>query len=637
MVKNLRFYLSEIYIKNFLSFDEGNFTYLRSYNVLIGKNNSGKSNFVRIINTLSDLAKGQAFNKNYLFDGNIEKRPVVTLKFELSLELRRKFFEVLFDGNYLDMIIQTHGNESRYLRETKWKEKNGAITWLSNKGIINSIKIQIVYLKETNNFCIEQIKVIHDDLENEQVVYQLRTSISPFEAFAHDIQMSTKMSQNLENFFSSSDLKRTDNVMLSSIYDLIRRSSFGDVSKQYPLLPLMVSEVLSSFLNSIYVIPHDRRFEGELSVVDPATVNLELNGLNFVHYIYKLLNTDSKELWDDINIELKDYFPKLEELTQIVESGNRSTIIAKEQELSMKLKLENFGTGILNIAFFLTWLKIIGEKKFLFIEEPELFIYSGLQKKLLAKFLSVSDRIQIFITTHSYTFLSTQENLCSVYYIQKNQNRSIVYKVPQGEFSVIKTKLDIILEEYEEDQNMIYNDSFWIKFVNYVINKDEDQLWDFKQQLDWWNPECKNKEKSQVKFCNHIASFANAQGGVLLIGITDIIPRKIVGVEKREERTNSTLRLLKKLTNLEDTCISIRPINLKDTTGEERICWVIIIPQTREVIEVKNIDGSRYYPVRLGSGMDYSNYNETKKRKEDVKINNVKFIDNLIKLVNPMK
>lgn len=48
----MKFKISNIKINNFFSFKEAKFCILKDYNVLIGKNNAGKSNFFKMLNVL---------------------------------------------------------------------------------------------------------------------------------------------------------------------------------------------------------------------------------------------------------------------------------------------------------------------------------------------------------------------------------------------------------------------------------------------------------------------------------------------------------------------------------------------------------------------------------------------------------
>ena len=229
-----------------------------------------------------------------------------------------------------------------------------------------------------------------------------------------------------------------------------------------------------------------------------------------------MLSTDKKKWIDDINDELKTFFPDINELTKTLDDNSNSIFILKESGLFSTFRKENMGSGILNIAFFLTWIKILKKNKYLFIEEPELFIYPGLQKKLLEKFLDVSDDIKIYVTTHSKYFLSANDNICSVYFLQKINNASIAYKIPKEDFPEIYKNLYVLssgiinlgyygtiqIDKFQYD--FIYE--FYTDFKdNYLKSSELYRYGSFSNKLSTSVINSNNKDvwKCPKKSCNH--------------------------------------------------------------------------------------------------------------------------------------
>ena len=64
----MKFKLSEVRIKNFLSYKDVTFSGINKYNVLIGKNNSGKSNLIKIMKFLHSNCQ----NNEFLYDSKEE-------------------------------------------------------------------------------------------------------------------------------------------------------------------------------------------------------------------------------------------------------------------------------------------------------------------------------------------------------------------------------------------------------------------------------------------------------------------------------------------------------------------------------------------------------------------------------------
>ncbi len=84
-------------------------------------------------------------------------------------------------------------------------------------------------------------------------------------------------------------------------------------------------------------------------------------------------------------------------------------------------------------------------------------------------------------------------------------------------------------EQYNQEISLLNNDEFWIKFITKARKITETKFWDFKQTLNMWEVDSSLKTKEQIEFCEQIAAYANKNGGILIIGITDKL-REVVGV-----------------------------------------------------------------------------------------------------------
>ncbi len=105
---------------------------------------------------------------------------------------------------------------------------------------------------------------------------------------------------------------------------------------------------------------------------------------------------------------------------------------------------------------------------------------------------------------------------------------------------------DILKDIYGNKRKIFYNEPFMIEFIKKAMKKTESQLWDFKQTLSMWKVEKKLKKEKQIEFCQSIACFANAEGGILIIGITDKIPRKVIGLNDIEDKMHTLKTTIRK-------------------------------------------------------------------------------------------
>ena len=100
-------------------------------------------------------------------------------------------------------------------------------------------------------------------------------------------------------------------------------------------------------------------------------------------------------------------------------------------------------------------------------------------------------------------------------------------------FEWIRNSLRNVLLDIDKcvsQRNLMHSDLFWRRFISAAVHtkKHETQLWDFKETLTVWHAKGDAKNAAKVTFAEEVASFANAQGGVLVLGVKD--SREIVGI-----------------------------------------------------------------------------------------------------------
>lgn len=184
------------------------------------------------------------------------------------------------------------------------------------------------------------------------------------------------------------------------------------------------------------------------------------------------------------------------------------------------------------------------------------------------------------------------------------------------------------IERYNAQTELLYRESFWKSFITKAmrINRVENQLWDFKETLEMWYTRHKEKEEAEVKFCEQIAAFANANGGVLIVGITDKYPRRIIGVQDLENKLKFTKSIIERHIDYNSDFIHFQQILMKDDNGKDKNCLMIAIAQTKNVISVKDKSGKISYPKRLETGLDRIDYNQLKDSKINVLHDNFNYL-----------
>jgi hypothetical protein len=219
------------------------------------------------------------------------------------------------------------------------------------------------------------------------------------------------------------------------------------------------------------------------------------------------------------------------------------------------------------------------------------------------------------------------------------QTSNEVLKEFAAYFEFIRDSMNNILleiEKYQAQTTLLTSESFWRSFIEKAMEDEriEDQLWDFKETLEMWCISGQAKKESAIKFCEKAASFANAQGGVIIVGVTDKAPRTVVGVDDLENRVKSTQSVLMKHTERSEEFVRAQQVLVEDLEKRKKSCLAILISQTKDVVSVRDTKGKYSFPVRRGTGIDFESYDSIKDSKVDVVDNNYDFISVLEKFVS---
>ena len=149
------------------------------------------------------------------------------------------------------------------------------------------------------------------------------------------------------------------------------------------------------------------------------------------------------------------------------------------------------------------------------------------------------------------------------------------------------------------------DDLTWTKFIQKAIKMEENKFFDFKTTQEMWKaPGPAIKEQKKREFCEKVASFANAEGGIIIIGITDRIPRKIVGLSNLEHKTKSLESAIKKFIDYKKDFVSFKELLIQDHDNVAKSCLILIIHQTKKTLGVLHPDNKYSFPIRIGGGTE---------------------------------
>ncbi len=191
----------------------------------------------------------------------------------------------------------------------------------------------------------------------------------------------------------------------------------------------------------------------------------------------------------------------------------------------------------------------------------------------------------------------------------------------------------------ESQQQLKNSDAFWRRFslAATKCGKAETTLWDFKKSLEMWHIERTDqgrKDAAEVKFAEAVASFANAKGGVIIIGISD--PRKVIGIGQDpaeiERRITYLQKVIAERVRYKNPIIELRQVAVKSESGDV-ICLVVIIAQAHGAVSV-NVGNDKFtYPKRQESGLVRVEPHDLWSEKLSIRADNCDFLAELEQFV----
>jgi len=382
--------IKKLHIENYKSLKTVDFELNEGINVLIGKNNSGKSNLIDALLFLSALMESNVNNAISNYGGYKE---LVFSKFEWT----NIIFEIVFTLSQNEM--------SSWLSNLKLAPEITPDNFSSKVG--KEITYQITL--EENRISNDTISIV---LGGNDTLYAKGEWVSG--SYTQIILSSVK------EYILNGNQEYTQTVSGSPGTPLL-------VITHSPIRPEEnLNRMLYNFIKSFTSMSAVRNSPMQLQVQGTKKLNSDASNLP---QVLNSIASSNRELFDEIMNNAESIIDEISEIRAPVIEGTTNTYIATVEKdfLGEEFTWKHIASGTKEILYLVTLLRTTSKASFLMIEEPEIHIHSDAIWKLLSLIENVcqSDDKQVLITTHSPTLID-QLPFYKIYAVTKESGQTTV-------------------------------------------------------------------------------------------------------------------------------------------------------------------------------------------------------------------
>ena len=445
--------LQSVHVENFRSIERETLKDCGSFNVLIGKNNSGKSNVLSAIDTFFKCIKdAQIVSLNPpigkeidFYQRKFDSPIILTLTFNLSTDQRSALFnDIVTDSpqmrNAVDgldkslnliatLVVQKSVDEfsvlsSLVLGSNKKSAESDIIIFSANESAAKELRDKAIDARQElqNSQELQQMLEAIDEDEYRVVKAdnaELRTILSSRRRFLYSRNLvSSDVAQTIESAISDStsysDFKLTVNTLITKADENSKLIStapltnkIGTFSGEQSTIPNYVQKLLLKLSEMrVFYVKERRKDIGKQEAQQILSLKVQRGGDE------KLRNIQSN-VADLLGVQIDAF---------------QSSSFSPRMESTAELDVDNFlvevnGSGVREA------LRLILDVEFerpqiLLVEEPEVHLHPALETSMMRYLRRISSGVQIFITTHSTNFLDTAD-MKNVYLISKSTSTQI--------------------------------------------------------------------------------------------------------------------------------------------------------------------------------------------------------------------
>lgn len=404
--------LNKVKIKNYRNYKDTEINFNDGINIIVGANNSGKTNILHIISLLSTDFKLNVddFNKNLLYkeyDSFKDKAPIIHIEYFVKHKMS------------YDKI------DSGFSRLEKFIVYN-------DSGDITAI--------DSEEFDINAIIILKFELDP-KYEYEYKKSMSTISSYDEFFRVLRKYEQYYQtNFYNSISNEKIEKKTIQNLFniDLVNANrNVSDITgntKKYVRNKLEENKIEIDKLN------------------DTVNSNIKRSLSKITESINKDIEKDQKDI--GVSNGKNDFVSTFEFDSDFTEFFKYEL---KNDNMGYNLPLDNNGLGYNNLIYIRNSLNLKKESEFnlLLIEEPEAHLHPNMQYKLI-KYIELyknnsANSNQVFITTHSSN-ITASANLDDIILVDykcdsQEQNVKCINLKDNFNSDLIKEKFNIEIKQ----------------------------------------------------------------------------------------------------------------------------------------------------------------------------------------------
>ena len=407
--------ISNITIRKFKGIEEVTMGPIRPINVLIGRNNSGKTSILTCINLIN----------NYLSRLELEHHPLMEVPDEYFNKGTGEdgFFDIsvtvvqTMEERKTQFIDLANNWNTRYQPPKTSRQK---VEDQFQRNLFRCLTFEFRGLKKNKKFGLVAISTMEeDDAERKDRRVVVAESPEPTGILKGLSLMNLFLEdKNISPFLGSlSELAIQKKLMVVNYKEA--RINANDPRCGGQLLSPAFEYVCSTFRTSFLVSPYRHGAQ----VLNPTRAKvIEKDGRNLINYIHDL-NLNNYDAFHDIGALVKRIVPDVGRLhPRFVRAEGSELELAYEWPDGRVVNLANMGGGVEQLLI-LGSLLIQQKTSCILWEEPESHLHPGAQDVLLSELEEHVGNSMVFMTTHSPVFVRSSDKV-AVHIITNKDGKS---------------------------------------------------------------------------------------------------------------------------------------------------------------------------------------------------------------------